>query len=124
MKHPDSLILYVEDTARSAAFFHSLFSVPVVEQSANFAMLALPSGLMLGLWARHDVSPTPAAGAGGLELCVTLDSDAATDAALAEAKSRGIPVVQEPVRLDFGYTIVLKSPDGHLIRAFSPSTGS
>ena len=122
MKYPDSLILYVESTALSAAFFHKLFSVPIVEQSANFAMLALPSGVMLGLWARHDVSPKPTDGPGGFELLVTLDSDVATDAAHAEATSLGIEVVQAPVRLDFGYTFVVKSPDGHLVRVFSPPT--
>jgi catechol 2,3-dioxygenase-like lactoylglutathione lyase family enzyme len=124
MKHPETLILYVEDTGRSAAFFHTLFAAPIVEQSPNFAMLLLPGGLMLGIWARRDVKPEPAEGTAGFELVVTVDSDGATDAALAEARNLGIPVVQEPVRLDFGYTFVLRSPDGHLIRVFSPSPAS
>jgi len=99
MKHPDSVLLYVDDTASSAAFFHALFAVPIVEQSANFAMLALPSGVMLGLWALRDVSPKPA---------------------LAEATALKVPIVQNPVHLDFGYTFVVQSPDGHLIRVFNP----
>ena len=119
MKSPNTLILYVADTARAAEFFHVLFEAPVVDQSANFAMLALSSGTMLGLWARHDVKPIPAAGASGFEVCVSLESDAATDAALAQALALGIPVVQEAVRLDFGYTFVLQAPDGQLIRVFS-----
>jgi len=120
MNRPDSLLLYVEDTAKTAAFFHQLFQAPVVEQSVNFAMLALPGGLMLGLWARHDVKPAPAAGASGFELAVTLASVAAVDAALAEAVQVGARVIQQPVRLDFGYTFLAASPDGHLIRVFSP----
>jgi len=120
MNRPDSLLLYVEDTARSAAFFSTLFSAPVVEQSPNFAMVALPGGLMLGLWGRHDVKPRPAAGTGGFELAVTLGSDEAVDAALAEVRTLGAPVVQEPLRLDFGYTFLAASPDGHWIRVFCP----
>jgi len=111
----------VEDTARSAAFYHELFSAPIVEQSPNFAMLALSTGVMLGLWARHDVKPEPMTGPGGFELAVTTDSDAATEAALTQAQSMGAPIVQNPTRLDFGYTFVVKSPDGHLIRVFNPS---
>ena len=121
MNRPDSLLLYVEDTAKTAAFFHKLFAAPVVEQSANFAMLALPGGLMLGLWARSDVKPAPAAGTSGFELGVTLDSDSAVDEALAEAVKAGALVVQQLVRLDFGYTFLAASPDDHLIRVFSPA---
>jgi predicted enzyme related to lactoylglutathione lyase len=120
MNRPNSLILYVEDTAKSAAFYHGLFQAPVVEQSVNFAMVALPGGLMLGLWARHDVKPAPASGAGGLELGVTLESDAAIDAAADEAQKAGARLVQAPVTLDFGYTFLAASPDGHLIRVFHP----
>jgi len=121
MNHPNSLLLYVDDTSRSAAFYHELFSAPIVEQSPNFAMLALSSGVMLGLWARHDVKPTPVSAPGGFELAVTTTSDAATEAALAQAQTLGAPIVQQPVRLDFGYTFVALSPDGHLIRVFNPS---
>jgi len=120
MNHPDSVLLYVEDTGRSAEFFHKLFDLRVVSQSPNFAMLAGPNGWSLGLWARHDVKPAPTA-AGGFELSVTLAGDAEVDAALVHAKACGAAVVQEPVRLDFGYTFVVRSPDGHFIRAFCPS---
>ena len=122
MNRPDSLLLYVEDTARSADFFHTLFQAPVVEQSVNFAMLALPGGLMLGLWARHDIKPAPAAGASGFEMAVTLETDAAVDAALVEAQKAGAKIVQAAIRLDFGYTFLAASPDGHLIRVFCPGS--
>ncbi len=121
MKHPDSLLLYVNDTAKTAAFFHQLFEIPVVEQSANFAMLVAPDGWALGLWSRHDVKPAPSAAVGGVELMVTLDSEAAVDAALAQAKALNAPVLQAPVHLDFGYTFLVQSPDGHFIRVFKPT---
>jgi len=121
MKHPNSLLLYVADTARSAEFFHQLFEIPVVEQSVNFAMLVSSTGWALGLWALHDVKPAPHGGVGGFELMVTLDSEGAVDQALAQAQALKAPVVQAPVRLDFGYTFVIQSPDGHLVRVFKPT---
>jgi predicted lactoylglutathione lyase len=121
MKHPDSLLLYVNDTAKTAEFFHKLFEIPVVEQSVNFAMLVAANGWALGLWALHDVKPAPVARAGGVELMVTLDSEAAVDTALAQAKALGALVLQAPVQLDFGYTFLVQSPDGHFIRAFKPT---
>jgi len=122
MKHPDSLLLYVADTAKTAEFFHRLFEIPVVEQSVNFAMLVSPTGWALGLWARHDVKPAPQAGAGGVELMVTLDSVAAVDEALVQAKALNAPVLQSPVHLDFGYTFLVGSPDGHFVRVFHPAS--
>ena len=120
MKHPDSLLLYVKDTAETARFFHQLFEIPVVEQSGNFALLAAPNGWALGLWASHDVKPAPRSGAGGFEMLITLETDAAVDAALVQAKALGAFVTLAPVRLDFGYTFVVESPDGHFIRVFHP----
>jgi catechol 2,3-dioxygenase-like lactoylglutathione lyase family enzyme len=120
MKHPESLILYVDHVDTSAQFFHALFGAPVVEQSVNFAMLILPGGLGLGLWLRADVKPEPIPGAAGTELVVTTASEAETEAAWAEVGRRGLVVVQQPVRLDFGYTFVVSSPDGHRIRVFNP----
>lgn len=121
MNRPDSLLLYVEDTGRAAGFYAALFAAPIVEQSTNFAMVALPGGLMLGLWARHDVKPTPQPGASGFELAITLASQSDVEAALAELRALGAPIVQGPVRLDFGYTFLAASPDGHLVRVFSPA---
>ena len=121
MKHPESLILYVENVDTSARFFHVLFAAPIVEQSVNFAMLILPGGLGLGLWQRADVKPDPLPGAAGTELVVTTATDAETEAAWAEVTRLGLPVAQKPVRLDFGYTFAVSSPDGHTIRVFNPA---
>ena len=120
MKHPDSLFLYVESAKMSADFFSRLFESPIVESSENFAMIALPSGQILGLWAAHDVSPKPTSPAGGFEIGVTLKTDAQTDEAFAQAHAMGARIIQDPVVLDFGYTFVLASPDGHLVRVFAP----
>jgi len=62
---PNFLILYVASPTASAAFYADLLGKPPVEASPGFALFALSSGVMLGLWAAHAVEPaaTPAGGA-------------------------------------------------------------
>jgi predicted lactoylglutathione lyase len=76
---------------------------------------------MLGLWSSHTVEPRPAAAAGGSELAFTLGADTEVDAAHRRWKSQGLPIVQAPTRMDFGYTCVGLDPDGHRLRAFAPA---
>jgi len=119
MNHPDTILLYVKKTAVSAAFYHRLFSAPIVEESENFALLILSNGVKLGLWAESDVKPAPDLGVSGFELCVQVGTDLLTEAAWAEVQAASLPVLQKPTRLDFGLTFVVSSPDGHRIRVFS-----
>lgn len=79
MAQPNFVILYVANTADSAAFYSRVLERPPVETSPGFAMFALDSGVMLGLWAAADVAPA-AKPAGGSELGFTIDSPAAVDA--------------------------------------------
>ncbi len=55
MSHPNFIILYVSNPTTSAAFYERMLGQPPVEASPTFAMFALKSGVMLGLWARHTV---------------------------------------------------------------------
>lgn len=119
MPTPNFSILYVADPVASARFYASLLERPPVEASPTFAMFALDAGTMLGLWSRRTVEPAATA-PGGSELAFSLDSDAAVDAAHARWKALGLPVVQAPVRMDFGYTFTATDPDGHRLRAFAP----
>jgi catechol 2,3-dioxygenase-like lactoylglutathione lyase family enzyme len=52
-----TLIFYVADVAKSCTFYTRILEREPVEASPNFAMYALKSGTMFGLWARHDVRP-------------------------------------------------------------------
>ena len=38
----------------------------------------------------------------------------------ADWKQRGLPILQEPVQMDFGHTFVAADPDGHRLRVFVP----
>jgi predicted enzyme related to lactoylglutathione lyase len=115
------ILLYVEDVARSAAFYSRLLEKPIPESSANFALLPAAPGLMLGLWRRSEVEPKAAGGPGASEFAITLADDAAVDAAHLSWRAQGVAIAQPPTRMDFGYTCVGLDPDGHRLRAFAPS---
>ncbi len=115
------ILLYVEDVARSAAFYSRLLDKPVPESSANFALLAAAPGLRLGLWRRGEVEPAVRAEPGAGEIALTLPDEAAVEAEHARWRAAGIRIALPPTRLDFGFTCVGLDPDGHRIRAFAPA---
>ncbi|MEO5806541.1 VOC family protein [Devosia sp.] len=116
-------ILYVADPLKSAAFYAKLFEREAVEASPGFALFVLDGGSKLGLWQRDDVKPDGTARAGGAELVVQQDSDAAVDERFADWTARGVLMLQSPVDLDFGHTFVAVDPDGQRLRVFHPSEG-
>ncbi len=121
MSEINFILLYVEDVARSAAFYTRLLEKPVVESSPNFAMIPAGSNLMLGLWRRGEVEPEASGAPGGSEIAVALPDDAAVDAAHARWAAQDVRIAQTPTRMDFGYTFVGLDPDGHRVRAFAPA---
>lgn len=117
---PNFVLLYVASPTESAGFYARLLAQPPVESSPTFAMFALGSGVMLGLWARHTVEPAAAGRPGSTELAFTQPSREAVDALHAEWQERGLPIIQVPTVMDFGYTFTATDPDGHRLRVFAP----
>ena len=77
MSAKNFVIFYVDKPSASAAFYSALLNRPPVESSPTFALFALDSGLMLGLWSRHTVEPAAAGRGGCTELAFTVpDADA------------------------------------------------
>jgi catechol 2,3-dioxygenase-like lactoylglutathione lyase family enzyme len=118
---PNFIILYVDQPAASADFYQGLLGKPPLEASPTFAMFALASGVMLGLWARHTVTPAVNAMPGGSELAFALADQAAVDATYTAWRERKLVIAQTPTMLDFGYTFVALDLDGHRLRVFAPS---
>jgi catechol 2,3-dioxygenase-like lactoylglutathione lyase family enzyme len=118
---PNFIILYVDSPKASGDFYTALLGRGPVEASPTFAMFALESGLMLGLWSRHGVKPAPSAAGGGSEIGITVDHAAAVDTACAAWKARGVRIAQEPTDMDFGRTFIGLDPDGHRLRVFAPA---
>lgn len=114
------VLAYVESVAKSTELYGRLLGLKPVESSPNFAMFALPNGLMFGLWAKPDVQPS-ANRPGGIELAFAVDSEAAVHTMLDEWKALGLAVIQTPTKMDFGLTFTVTDPDGHRLRVFTPS---
>src|SRR3954447_23564727 len=103
------VLLYVDSPEASARFYTGLLDCAPVEMSPTFALFALESGLMLGLWSRSTVEPAAVAGGGGAELAFTVPD---ADVAYADWSRRGLTFLQAPTDMDFGRTFVACDPDG------------
>jgi catechol 2,3-dioxygenase-like lactoylglutathione lyase family enzyme len=124
MPTPNFTILYVDNPPASADFYAGLLGQQPVETSPTFALFALPSGLMLGLWSRHTVQPAATAAGGGAEVAFTVAGADAVDMTYDEWRGRGLKILQPPADLDFGRTFVALDPDGHRLRVFAPAEGA
>lgn len=117
------VLLYVNDPPASAAFYAGLTGRDAVENSPTFALHVLPSGVKLGLWKADTVEPKVDRQPGGNEIALTVADADAVQAVYQDWKNRGLPILQEPVRADFGYTFVAADPDGHRLRVFALDFG-
>ena len=80
MPTPNHFILYVDTPTASAAFYADLLERKPVETSPTFALFALDSGIMIGLWSKHTVEPAATITGGGVEICFAVADRAAVDA--------------------------------------------
>lgn len=114
------LLLHVTDHVASAALYHALLGIPIVEQKPDITILPLRDGVMLGLWSRETVEPESTGRSGASEITFAVADAAAVEATHAEWARRGLPIVQVPTRMSFGTTFVALDPDGHRLRVFAP----
>jgi catechol 2,3-dioxygenase-like lactoylglutathione lyase family enzyme len=120
MSDPNFLILYVDNPTASAAFYAELLGRAAIETSPTFALFSLNANTMLGLWSEHTVEPKAQGRGGGGEIAFALESDSAVRKTHDDWRRRGLPVLQAPTELDFGFTFVAADPDGHRLRVFAP----
>ena len=119
---PTYTILYVDDVPRSVAFYREIFGVEPVENHPTFGMFVVTPGRAWGLWQRDQVKPAVTESAGGAEYCIPVGSRVELDNLAAAWRERGIPIVQDPTEMDFGYTFVALDPDGHRLRPMAPAS--
>lgn len=117
------LLLHVRDHAASAALYHDLFGIPVVDQKPDITILPLRDGVMLGLWSRETVEPESSGQAGSSEIAFAVADASAVEAMHADWARRGMAMLQAPTRMSFGTTFVASDPDGHRLRVFAPVAG-
>jgi len=118
---PNFIIIFVDNPENSALFYSRLLGKEPIEASSTFAMFALDSGLMLGLWSKHTAEPRPTVTGGGCELAISVESNTIVDKHYAQWTNWQVKIMQTPSHLDFGYTFLASDPDGHRIRVFCPS---
>ena len=114
------LLLHVENHAASAAFYNELLGIPIIEQKADFAMLPLRDGVMLGLWSRATVEPKSSGQTGASEVAFVVADANIVETTHADWKRRGLNIIQAPTQMSFGTTFVALDPDGHRLRVFAP----
>jgi catechol 2,3-dioxygenase-like lactoylglutathione lyase family enzyme len=112
------ILLAVKDPLASAEFYNAILGAKPVQSASTFVLYALPTGLKVGLWATADIKPTPQP-AGAVELSFSLPDQAAVLDTYEAWTKLGLKVVQEPTRMDFGFTFVVADPDGHRLRPFA-----
>ena len=121
MPTPNFVILYVDNPLVSADFYAALLDTQPLDAASTFALFAFDNGLKLGLWAKAGVEPATAQKGGGAEIGFPVIDNAQVDALHAAWRARGLPIIQAPVQMDFGYTFVALDPDAHRLRVFAPS---
>lgn len=121
MLHPNFVLLYVANTDISTKFYADILASKPVETSPTFAMFALQSGVMLGLWKKDGVLPAPLAGGGGSELAFATENKTVVNNMYKNWVEKGLVIAQTPTQMEFGFTFVALDPDGHRLRVFAPS---
>ncbi|MHB0874349.1 MAG: VOC family protein [Acidithiobacillus ferrooxidans] len=121
MPDPNFIILYGDNPLRSADFYTRLLTKSPVQSSQNFAMFALDSGVMLGLWSKHVVEPAATAAGGGGEIAFSVSSRDVVGNLFTDWTRRGLVIEQKPTDMDFGRTFVALDPDGRRLRVFAPT---
>lgn len=120
MANPNLILLYVEDPAKSTAFYRDLLGREPAVEAPNFASFPLDGGFFLGLWRITKVEPEPARSGSRGEIGIMIDGEGAVAKQYEKWKTAGHRFAQELTTLDFGPTFVILDPDGHRIRVCEP----
>lgn len=124
MSDTNNIILYVRDVEASVRFYGGTLELETLQAVPGFALLALPSGLNLGLWKRDAVMPAAETATGGSEIGFRVDDPETVDAIHGVWSDRGVAIALPPTDLGFGRSFVGTDPDGHRLRVYAPSNGT
>lgn len=122
MFKPNSLIIYVEDVAKSTDFYQSLLKTNPIEKYEEFSVFELTDGFILGLQSKAGIDPKPQPYFGGFEMSMSDVTNEQVDTLFAEWTQLGVKFELLPTVLEFGYTFVAIDPDGHRLRVCATDT--
>jgi catechol 2,3-dioxygenase-like lactoylglutathione lyase family enzyme len=114
----DSIVLYVEDIAKSRAFYTEVLECEAIELSPTFVSIVMEGGSKLELKQRAQSIPPATITGGGTELSIRVPNIEMLHDLFEQWKSKGVRFLQEPVELVFGVTFVALDPDEHRLRVF------
>jgi catechol 2,3-dioxygenase-like lactoylglutathione lyase family enzyme len=117
MASPSHILSYVADARKSTSLYAKILGFRPIEATPTYAVFALPTGGQLALRSREGVEPR-ATLPGGTELCFPVETDDEVRRTRDNWAKLGLKIIQEPVRLDFGFTFTAADPDGHRLRVF------
>jgi catechol 2,3-dioxygenase-like lactoylglutathione lyase family enzyme len=113
-----AITMFVEDRARSKAFYERAFDVPALNEddvSIAFKFENVIVNLLESRAAHELIDPAPVAtreGGSRFQLTIWVDD---ADAVCAELASRGVELLNGPVNRDWGVrTASFTDPDGHI----------
>ena len=108
-------MLVCSDLERSRAFYRDVLALRIgTDASPQWIDFELTDGQRLGL---HPQSETLLVRPGSLQLGFHVDN---VDAFIADARTAGVRVLQDPYEQTFGRVAVIADPDGYVIQVFSP----
>lgn len=113
------VLFYVESPEATAAALETVLGTPAVEVSATFVLVVV-NGVRLGLWRRDGVRPTPEGRGESSEIAMAVAAREEVEGHHAAWLAKGLPVLQEPEEMDFGYTATVALPGPLRVRVFHP----
>jgi predicted enzyme related to lactoylglutathione lyase len=114
-----TIMLGVEDVARSKAFYADGMGATVDQDYPNFVTLKLDGGSSLALYERAAAAadagvPPEGSGFRGVSFHYIVDSKDIVDDVIAKAVAAGGSVVREAATVQWGYFGYFSDPDGNL----------
>ena len=112
---PTQILFYVDDKAKSGAFYSAILDREFADLSPFFGVIPLDGGWHLALLQRDGVDDggTPS---GGSELIFVQDSREKVDEVAKDWTGRGVKLLGGPVEARFGYSFLAVDPDGNRLR--------
>ncbi len=108
-------MLVCSNLARSRDFYRDVLTLKIgTDAFPEWVDFDLGDGKRLGL---HPVSGTLAVRSGSLQLGFHVEN---VDAFIADARTGGVRVLQDPYEQSFGRVAVIADPDGYVIQVFTP----
>jgi catechol 2,3-dioxygenase-like lactoylglutathione lyase family enzyme len=108
-------MLVCSNLARSREFYRDVLTLRMgTDAFPEWVDFDLGDGRRLGL---HPVSDSLAVRPGSLQLGFLVEN---VDAFIADARTAGVRVLQDPYEQSFGRVAVIADPDGYVIQVFSP----